>query len=311
MTNTSEQTVIIGAGIGGLTAAIYTARAHLSPVIFCGPEDGGQLTYTTEVENFPGFPQGVLGPQLVADAKTQAQKFGARFISQSVQNITKTPTGFLLTIDDQSTVETQTIIYATGASARWLNIPSETQYKGRGVHTCATCDGFFYKKKHVFVIGGGDSAMEEASYLAKMCASVTIVHRKDSFRASKPMQDRIFANPVIKIIWNSEITQVIGDGTRLTSVELTNTQTQQKTVHTIDGVFLAIGHIPNSALVAEFVDRNETGYILATDQKTKTPGLFVCGDVSDFKYRQAITAAGSGCAAALECERYLAHNTHK
>lgn len=314
---TFRNVVIIGAGISGLTAAIYTARAGLKPLIICGPEDGGQLTLTTEVENFPGFEHGVMGPELVATGKRQAQRFGAEFLTGFVKSITqidvaKPHSGFSLTLHDNSTILAHSVIISTGASARWLQIPSEKVYKGRGVSTCATCDGFFYRNKEIVVVGGGDSAMEEATFLTKFASKVTLLVRSDKLRASQIMQDKFFATPKTAVVWNAVIDEIIGDGKKVQGVKLKNPVTNEITEMKTDGIFLAIGHVPNTNFLGNLVDVDKAGYIV-TDRftKTKTPGLFASGDVQDSRYRQAITAAGSGCAAALEAERYLAeHNLH-
>ncbi len=297
--------IIIGAGISGLTAAIYTARANLQPLVVCGPEDGGQLTLTTEVENFPGFENGIQGPELVATSKKQAQRFGAEFLTGWITSIQKIKDGFEVTLQDKQIFQAKSIIISTGASARWLGLKSEQKFKGKGVSTCATCDGFFYKNKEIVVVGGGDSAMEEANFLTKFASKVTVIHRRDELRASKIMQDKFFKNPKTDIIWNSTIKECVGD-TTLTSVKLQNTVTNEITDFSCDGVFLAIGHIPNTKMLKGFVDMDEQGYIL-TNRFTHTniPGVFACGDVQDTKYRQAITAAGSGCQSALEAERYI------
>ena len=299
--------IILGAGISGLTAAIYTARADLQPLIICGPEDGGQLTLTTEVENFPGFEHGVQGPELVATTKKQAQRFGAEFVTGWVKTFQPIEGGYEVILQDGKSYQAKSIIISTGASARWLNLESEKAYKGKGVSTCATCDGFFYRGKEIIVIGGGDSAMEEANFLTKFASKVTVIHRRDELRASKIMQDTFFKNPKTDIIWNSHIVEFLGDGTKLTGVKLENVQTKEVTDFACDGVFLAIGHIPNTSIFKGQIDVDEQGYILA-DRFTHTnlKGVFACGDVQDTKYRQAITAAGSGCAAALEAERFLA-----
>ena len=307
--------VILGGGISGLTAAVYTARASLQPLVICGPEDGGQLTLTTEVENFPGFEHGVLGTELVGQAKKQAARFGAEFVTGFVKTIKQTGNGndnFTITLHDDKTIESRTVIIATGASARWLNIESEKQYKGRGVSTCATCDGFFYRGKEVLIVGGGDSAMEEAIFLTRFASKVTVIHRRDSLRASKIMQDKFFATPKTAIVWNSEISQVIGDGKKVTGATLRDTITGKLTDINCAGIFVAVGHVPNTSMIDKsLIDVDANGYIV-TDRftKTKTPGLFASGDVQDSRYRQAITAAGSGCSAAIEVERYLAHNSH-
>ncbi|HLP79199.1 MAG TPA: thioredoxin-disulfide reductase [Acidobacteriota bacterium] len=300
--------VIIGAGISGLTAAIYNARANLSPLVICGPEDGGQLTLTTEVENFPGFEHGIQGPELVATCKKQAQRFGAEFMTDYVQSVAKNSDGTFTIKLSSSEITAKAIILSTGASARWLGIPSEKQYKGRGVSTCATCDGFFYKNKEILVVGGGDSAMEEATFLTKFASKVTLVVRSDKLRASKIMQDKFFANKKCTIVWNKQISEVIGDGKKVTGAKLKDSVTGAITDITCDGIFLAIGHVPNTSMIQSLVDVDASGYVV-TDRftQTKTKGLFACGDVQDPVYRQAITAAGSGCAAAIQAERYLSH----
>jgi len=302
-----EKVVILGTGIAGCTAAIYAARANLSPLIISGPEDGGQLTLTTDVENFPGFPEGVQGPALVEMCKKQAEKFGTRFKVDIASEFKKIKNGFELSLMGGEKIQTKTLIVATGASARWLGIPSEEKYKGRGVTTCATCDGAFFKGKEVVVIGGGDSAMEESNFLTKFCTKVTVIHRQDSFRASKIMQDRFFKNPKCKVVWDSEIVEILGDGKKVTGVKLKNSKTGKTSEFKTDGVFLAIGHIPNTSIFKGMLDMNELGY-LTTDRfmKTNIPGVFAAGDVQDTRYRQAITAAGSGCQAAMEAEKYLA-----
>ncbi|MFT4312538.1 MAG: thioredoxin-disulfide reductase [Candidatus Woesearchaeota archaeon] len=302
-----ENVIIVGAGIAGLTAAIYTARAELKPLVICGPQDGGQLTLTTEVENYPGFEKGITGPQLVADTKKQAQRFGARFQEGWITSIKKENDTFHITLSDQTIIESKTVILATGASARWLDIESEKAYKGKGVTACATCDGFFFKDQEVIVIGGGDTAMEEALFLTKFCTKVTVVHRRDELRASKIMQERFFAHPKTDIIWNAKVIEILGDGTKVQGVKLEDTKTGETREFQTDGVFLAIGHIPNSTFVKGLVDMDEQGYVVA-DRYTKTnvEGLFACGDLQDTRYRQAVTAAGSGCQSAIEVERYLA-----
>lgn len=302
-----KEVIILGAGIAGLTAAIYTARANLSPLVIAGPQDGGQLTLTTEVDNFPGFSQGIMGPELVLESKKQAQRFGAEFVEGWVTKVEKKNDGtFTIHMHDKSIHESKSIIVATGASARWLNIPSEEAYKGRGVTTCATCDGFFYKDKEVVVVGGGDSAMEEATFLTKFATKVTVLHRRDELRASKIMQDRFFANPKTDIIWNVVIDEVLGDGQKVTGVKLKNTQSGEVTEFKTDGVFLAVGHIPNTQMVKELISVDDHGYIKADKfMHTSVSGIFAAGDVQDTRFRQAITAAGSGCMAAMEVEKYL------
>ena len=304
-----EKVVILGTGIAGCTAAIYTARANLNPLMISGPEDGGQLTLTTDVENFPGFPDGVQGPALVEMCKKQAERFGTRFKVDIATECKKVKNGFELVLMGGEKIQTKTLIVATGASARWLGIPSEEKYKGRGVTTCATCDGAFFKGKEVVVIGGGDSAMEESNFLTKFATKVTVIHRKDEFRASKIMQDRFFKNPKCKVIWDTEVVEVLGDGKKVTGVKLKNTKTGKVTELKTDGVFLAIGHVPNTSIFKGMLNMNELVY-LTTDRfmKTNIPGVFAAGDVQDVRYRQAITAAGTGCQAAMEAEKYLAEH---
>ncbi len=305
-----EHVVILGTGISGLTAAIYAARANLAPLVISGQEDGGQLTLTTDVENFPGFPEGVLGPQLVENCKKQAERFGARFkIDIAVEFIPCTlgKDHHTLKLESGETIHTKTLIISTGASAKWLGIPSEEKYKGRGVTTCATCDGAFFKEKEVIVVGGGDSAMEESLFLTKFATKVTIVHRRDEFRASKIMQERVKKNEKINVIWNTIIEEVVGDGRKVTGVKLKNLNTSQITDFKCDGVFMAIGHVPNTSIFQEKITLDEKGYI-KTDRFTHTnvEGVFAAGDVQDIRYRQAITAAGTGCQAAMEAEKWLA-----
>ena len=301
-----EKVVILGTGIAGCTAAIYAARANLNPLIISGPEDGGQLTLTTDVENFPGFPDGVQGPALVEMCKKQAEKFGTRFKVDIASEFKKIKDGFELSLLGGEKIQTKTLIVATGASARWLGIPSEEKYKGRGVTTCATCDGAFFKGKEVVVIGGGDSAMEESQFLTKFATKVTVIHRKNEFRASKIMQDRFFKNPKCKVIWDSKVVEILGDGKKVTGVKLRNVKNGNFTEFKTDGVFLAIGHIPNTSIFKGILDMNELGYLTTGRfMNTNIPGVFAAGDVQDVRYRQAITAAGTGCQAALEAEKYL------
>lgn len=306
-----QQVVIIGSGPGGWTAAIYAARANLAPVLYEGGEPGGQLMTTTEVENFPGFIQGIQGPELMKVMCEQAKRFGTDIRSQRIQSLARQADGtFLLTSEKGETLLAKTVILATGATARRLGLESEKALYGKGVSACATCDGFFFRGKKVIVVGGGDTAMEEATFLTRFAEEVTIVHRKDQFRASKIMQDRAMQNPKIKVIWNREVTEILGtDVGHVTGVRLRDTTgTGQEEEYPIDGVFAAIGHEPNVGLIKGLVDLDDHGYIRTTPGTTQTnvPGLFACGDVQDRLYRQAITAAGTGCMAALEAERYLA-----
>ncbi|MBU0457291.1 MAG: thioredoxin-disulfide reductase [Nanoarchaeota archaeon] len=299
--------IILGSGIAGCTAAVYTARADLRPLIISGPEDGGQLMLTTKVENFPGFPEGVQGPELVEKCKKQAEQFGARFKIDIAMDFNKIGGGFELTLMSGEKVQTKTLIAVTGASARWLGIPSEEKYKGRGVTTCATCDGAFFKDKEVIVIGGGDSAMEEATFLTRFANKVTIIHRRDTLRASKIMQEKAKNNPKIRFIWNSVIEEILGDGKFVRGVKLKDVNTNKVSEFKCDGVFLAIGHVPNTKIFKDKLEMNEQGY-LKTDKfmHTNIPGVFAAGDVQDIRFKQAITAAGSGCMAAMEAEKYLA-----
>ncbi|HLC85478.1 MAG TPA: thioredoxin-disulfide reductase [Candidatus Nanoarchaeia archaeon] len=301
-----ENVIILGTGVAGLTAAIYTARASLAPLVIGGPEEGGQLTLTTDVENFPGFPDSIKGPELVENCKKQAARFGAKYLSAVVVGYEHKKDHHELTLDDGKKLMSKTLIIATGASARWMGIESEVKYKGRGVSTCATCDGYFYKGKEVVVIGGGDSAMEESNFLSKFANKITVVHRKDSLRASKIMQDRFFANPKCSIVWDSEIAEVLGDGKKVSGVKVKNIKTSKTIDIKCDGVFLAIGHVPNTKPFEGKLELDEKGY-LKTDRRMKTniPGVFGAGDVQDIIYRQAITAAGTGCQAAMEAEKYL------
>lgn len=301
-----EKIIILGDGIAGMTAAIYTARATLNPLVISGPQSGGQLTMTTEVENFPGFPEGVQGPELTQLAKKQAERFGARFKSAIATGFEKHEDNYKVILSDGEEIITEALIIATGASARWLGIESERQFKGKGVGTCATCDGFFYKGKKVLVVGGGDSAMEESNFLTKFAEKVVVVHRRDKFRASKIMQDRFFKNPKTDVIWNKEIQEILGDNRGVTGAKLKDTQTGEISEVECDGIFLALGHIPNTTIFKGKIDMDETGY-LKTDRymHTSLEGVFGAGDVQDTKFRQAITAAGSGCMAAMEAEKYL------
>ncbi len=305
-----EKLIIIGSGVSGWTAAIYAARAELEPLIFTGSEEGGQLMLTTVVENFPGFPEGVMGPELMQNMKKQAEKFGARIIEEIVTGFRKIKEGYEVSVG-REVYKSSMVIISTGASARWLGIPGEKNFQGRGLHTCATCDGFFYKGKEIFVVGGGDSACEEANFLTKFAKKVTIIHRRDELKASKIMQEKVMANPKIDFMWNSEIVGIPG-GPPLKSVMVKNTKTGEISERKIDGVFLAIGHVPNIGIFNGLVELDEFGFI-KTDgrRRTSLPGVFAAGDVQDHIYKQAITAAGAGCQAALEAEKYHQELGHK
>ena len=299
--------IIIGSGPAGWTAAIYASRADLKPLLFEGGEPGGQLMTTTDVENFPGFPKGVQGPELMQVMKEQAARFGTEIISAHVDKLEKTADGFEVTAAEK-TYQTKTVIISTGATARRLGLESEKELYGKGVSACATCDGFFFKGKKVIVVGGGDSAMEEASFLARFADKVYIVHRRNELRASKIMQERMKKNEKIEMIWNTVVDDILGkEVDHVTGVRLKDSTTGELRDMEIDGVFAAIGHKPNVGLVKDLVDLDEKNYVKTSfgTAQTNVPGLFACGDVQDSRYRQAITAAGSGCMAALDAEKYL------
>lgn len=300
--------IIIGSGPAGLTAAIYTARANLEPLILEGHQPGGQLTITTEVENFPGFAEGITGPVLMDEMRKQATRFGATSKFEIVTDVDFSVRPFKITAES-SNYTADSVIIATGASARWLGIESEEKYKGFGVTACATCDGFFFKGKEVIVVGGGDSAMEEATFLTKFASKVKIIHRREGFRASKVMLERAQKNDKIEFILNKVIVEIKGDK-NVESVVLKDTQTNKLSEMKIDGIFMAIGHIPNTQVFGEQLKKDETGYLITEPGSTHTnvDGVFACGDVQDTIYRQAVTAAGSGCMAAIDAEKYLEAN---
>ena len=301
--------LIIGSGPAGYTAAIYSSRAALSPLLYEGMEPGGQLTTTTTVENYPGFSEGVDANTLMAGMKAQAERFGADVRRGFIKSIDLSSRPFLATADDGTRIEAETVIIATGASARYLGLPSERKYRGLGVSACATCDGFFYRKKTVAVVGGGDTACEEATYLAALCKKVYMIVRRDVFRASKAMQEKVFATPNIEVLWNCNTQEVLGDENGVTGARLLRKDGEVFDI-AIDGFFLAIGHHPNSELFKEWVDTDENGYIVTESgtSRTNVEGVFAAGDVQDPRYRQAVTAAASGCRAALDAERFLLNN---
>jgi len=298
--------IIVGSGPAGLTAAIYNARANLKPLVFEGIQPGGQLTITTEVENFPGFVEGIMGPELMDVMRKQAERFGSTHRYEFVDKIDMSERPFKLHVGDEVHLANSVII-ATGASARWLGLPDEDKYQGRGLSTCATCDGFFFRGKKIFVVGGGDSAMEEAHFLTRFADKVTVLVRRDELRASKIMQDRVLNNPKIEIWWNTEIKAYLSeDGQQLSGATLFNNKTNETYDAPIDGIFLAIGHIPNTEFLGGQIDLDEHGYITLKEHTfTNVEGVFACGDVHDTRYRQAITAAGSGCMAAMDAEKWL------
>jgi thioredoxin reductase (NADPH) len=302
-----RKVIIIGSGPAGLTAALYTARANLKPLLVEGIEAGGQLMLTTLVENWPGFRDGIMGPDLMTEMRVQAERFGTEVLSGNVERVDLRNRPFSIAFADRKTITTDALIIATGASARWLEIGCDRKLSGHGVSTCATCDGYFFRGKPIAVVGGGDSAMEEAIYLTRFASKVTVIHRRDSLRASKIMQDKAFANPKIEFIWDSEIAD-INDVKRgeVTGIVVRNLKTGKLTEVPLDGVFIAIGHTPNTALFRGQLELDEAGYLVTHHgSKTSCPGVFAAGDVQDHVYRQAVTAAGSGCMAAIDAERYL------
>ncbi|HZH97792.1 MAG TPA: thioredoxin-disulfide reductase [Fimbriimonadaceae bacterium] len=306
--------IIIGSGPAGYTAALYNARADLKPLIFAGLQPGGQLMITTDVENYPGFPEGIMGPEMMEKFRQQAERFGAQVEFQEVTRVDLSERPFRVYAGEQE-YRSHTVIIATGASAKWLGLESEVVYGGFGVSACATCDGFFFRGKEVAVVGGGDTAMEEAHYLARLASKVYVIHRRDQFRASKIMQDRVLNHPKIEVLWNTALDEILGEKEpvkKVHSIRLKNTQTGATNEMPIGGVFIAIGHKPNSDLFKDWLEMDELGYLKVQPHSAKTsiPGVFVAGDVADSVYRQAVSAAGTGCMAAIDAERFLEAEGH-
>jgi thioredoxin reductase (NADPH) len=301
-----EKLVIVGSGPAGYTAALYASRANLAPLLFEGMQPGGQLTITTEVENYPGFPEGMMGPELMERFKAQAERFGTKLSATEVTRVDLSRRPFRLWSDDAE-YTADAVIVATGASAKWLGIPSEKAYMGKGVSACATCDGFFFRNVEVAVVGGGDTAVEEATFLTKYATKVYLVHRRDELRASKVMQDRARKNPKIEFVWNATVDEVLGDGKSVTGLRLRSTKDGARRDLKVQGFFLAIGHEPNTKVFRGQLEMNDVGYLLVRSPSTRTSvdGVFAAGDVADPSYRQAVTAAGAGCAAAIDAERWL------
>ena len=312
---THAKVVIIGSGPAGYTAAIYAARAMLEPILIQGIQPGGQLTITTDVENYPGFAEAIQGPWLMEQMQAQAEHVGTRIITDTVTQVELAQRPFRLTCDSDDVYLADSLIIATGAQARWLDLPSEQKFKGYGVSACATCDGFFYRNKEVIVIGGGNTAVEEALFLTNFASKVTVVHRRDSFRSEKILQDRLFKNPKIEVVWDSVLDDVLGSDNplKVNRVRLKNVKTGSTSERAVDGVFIAIGHSPSSELFTGQVAMKPSGYIITEGHSTATsvPGVFAAGDVTDDIYRQAVTAAGQGCMAALEAEQFLAIQQHE
>ena len=301
--------IIIGSGPAGLTAAVYAARANLEPLLIEGKEPGGQLTLTTLVENYPGFSDGIMGPQLMEEMRKQAQRFGAEIVNSHVHAVKLKEQPFRVYYGDQE-VQAKTVVISTGSSAKLIGIETEIQLMGHGVSTCATCDGFFYRGKEIAVVGGGDSAMEEATFLTKFATKVSVIHRREALRASKIMQDRASGNPKIHFVWNTVVEEILGSReTGVTGLKVRNIKTQGVSELKVDGLFVAIGHNPNTEIFKGQVDLDDLGYIKTQPDSTRTniPGVFACGDVQDPVFRQAVTAAGTGCMAAIEAERWLEH----
>jgi thioredoxin reductase (NADPH) len=304
--------LIIGSGPAGYTAAIYAARAGMKPILYQGVQPGGQLTITTDVENYPGFPDGIMGPQMMMDFEKQAARMGTDIRWGTVSKVDLSTYPYKVEVDEETTLEAESVIISTGASAKWLGIESETRLNGKGVSACAVCDGFFFKGKKVGIVGAGDTACEEALYLSKICSEVHMVVRKNEMRASEIMQERVKATANIKIYWNSNTDEILGED-KVSGVRIINNETSETQEIELSAYFIAIGHSPNSSLFTGVLDMDETGYLITTPgtSKTNIEGVFACGDVQDKNYRQAVTAAGSGCMAALDAERYLSAKAHK
>ena len=307
-----EKVVILGSGPAGLTAALYASRANLAPVVFDGMQPGGQLTITTDVDNYPGFPEGIMGPDLMDRMRAQVARFGTRFELDEVERCDLSAGPFRLYTAGGAELTTDALIIATGASAKYLGLESETRLRGYGVSACATCDGFFFKGKEIVVIGGGDTAMEEATFLTKFASKVFAIVRRDELRASKAMQERAMKNPKMEFIWNSEVIEVLGD-TAVEGVRIRNVRTAEVMDKPVSGMFLGIGHTPNTGPFLDWIDHDENGYLETVPGRTATniPGVFACGDVQDHYYRQAVSAAGTGCMAAIETERWLEERAHQ
>jgi thioredoxin reductase (NADPH) len=304
----SRKVIIIGSGPAGYTAALYASRADLKPLVILGSEPGGQLTTTTEVENFPGFPEGIQGPELMENMKKQTERFGTEYLSAMVTSVDLSARPFKVECDNGNKFEAETLIISTGATAKYLGIENEKELIGKGVSACATCDGFFYRDKVVYVVGGGDTAMEEATFLTKFASKVTIVHRRDTLRASKTMQQRAIDNPKIDFIWDSAVSEILFDDTGVTGLKIKNIKNEEESKVDAHGLFMGIGHTPNTSFLAGQIKLDDHGFIVPTNSPhpdTNVEGVFACGDVQDSYYRQAISAAGSGCMAAMRAEKFL------
>lgn len=306
------KSIIVGTGPAGLTAAIYLARANLNPLVIEGPQPGGQLTTTTEIENFPGFPEGILGPDLMDNMRKQAERFGAQFVTGWVNSVELGERPFKLNVEGMGSLVTDTLIISTGATAKYLGIPGEQDNIGRGVSTCATCDGFFFRGKEIVVVGGGDSALEEAGFLTRFASKVTLVHRREELRASKIMQDRVRDNAKVSWALNRTPVEVIAGDKGVTGLKMINNETGEEEIIEASGVFVAVGHHPNTSFLGGQITTDANGYIVSNPgtSETNIPGVFACGDVQDTRYRQAITAAGSGCMAAMDAEKYIESLEH-